>query len=1127
MVQMGLLDQEALTCRNLKEPGRRGAGWLFRLTSRWLFFLLLLMVLCWGGTALGQEAKGEPGVAASPYLNELQVKREENWLRREIRKFRAYHHLDRAYKLMEAERLQEARIELEKYLKIDPQDLKARFSYLLVLYKLKNYQETIRQADAILGKAPKFVPALIYRGLARQSLGMAEEARQDFQAAAGIPGIQAEDRVFALNMALDVAISLKNFAAAQKALDELAKEKRDFNFYFRQGLTLEALGRLPEAEAAYQQALQAAAPLDRVRAARALGEVAKKRQNWDAAQQHFLTALAAEPRNPELLRALGELDYARKDYAASARWLRELLAVKPEARDREFLVNVLEAGQDYRGVIEEVQKLLPQAQDPEERRRFYRSLGFAYSKLGDHGRAAQAFQEAASIKEELASLEALVHSLEQAGRLEEASQQLRELLKRRPDAATLLKLGLLLERQRKSDEALHHLRAAAAGPLPRELKVLALKQAGHIHYRLGRYAEARQSFEAAASLAPRDPAVLQSLAEAEIKLGRMKEALELQKKAAQLRKEVRPPGALLESLGFLSLGEGRHQEAADYLEQAIAAGRDSAVIRENLGLVYYKLQKWNKALEHLQQALKYRRTPRTLVYLGHVYKELNKTGMAIHYMVQALPDADRLEKGERRDLFNALGYLYAEEKDYARAQEMLSRSLALQYDPVIALRLAKAQRRMGLMADARDTLEKIDPASLSAPHQADRLDELTEVMIAQGQWDTALQTALQAQALEAAPEREFRIGLIYNQLKKYPKALPNLERAVAANPDNNNYQAALGYTYYGLKRYGEAARTWEVVVKRDPNYLQLYEELGYAHMKDLNNDQAVEWFKKAIDNQPLHPVRNPEEAEQLRQAMYRFRKEVSKITNRFDFTAYLSFQTARRQQAAVAPGVLGAGAVPSQGGVELAYQPPVIGFRDERVFQAFSRILWNIHPRSMRFDEDSFQGGAGLRYKPLKTQNLWLWGERLFKIGDNGIDDWLLRILYSWNYGYDLKPGKSRWNYTYLYLDWAYFTKSPGTWAYYGELRQGITFNFDDTWLITPHAVLDFRYQDPLVSGTSYLEEGVGVSFKYLFWQSKYEVHRCSFEILAYYKHGNFLKRTLGVTGDKYDGFFMTGIFGF
>ena len=599
-----------------------------------------------------------------------------------------------------------------------------------------------------------------------------------------------------------------------------------------------------------------------------------------------------------------------------------------------------------------------------------------------------------------------------------------------------------------------------------------------------------------------------------------------QKKVMEVtsRSDVAGPG--WQRLGLMVLPLGRYQEAAGYFNKALAAGQDSWEIRQNLGIIYFRLGKWSEALTHLWLALKARRAPQTLIYLGLIYQKMNKPGLAIPYLEEALGSGERLTPTERREALNTLGYLYADEKEYDQAAEAWSKSLALQGDPVIALNLAKMQRRQRQFHEALATLESIDPAKFPPTLQAECLDEMSASFKGIGQFKKALEALALANQLKSTSARDYQIGLTYKEEGKLQEATPYLQNAATQEPQNNQYKVALGYAYLDQKNYQQAARLFEEVLKSDPDYLKLYGDLGYSYMHAVKNDKAVEWFKRAIDNQPFYPVSSPEEAQQLRQEIYRYRQEVSKITNRFDFTAYLSYQTAKAGQS-VAPGGLGAGPVPSQGGVEFAYQPPEFGFRDERIFQIFTRVLWNIKPGSMRFDENSFQGGVGLRYKPLKTQNFYLWGERLFKLGDKALDDWLLRLLYSWDYGYDLKPGHSWWNYTFLYGDAAYFTKAQGTWAYYGEIRQGVTFNLNDSVLFTPHLVADVRYQDPLRLNSSYLEVGGGLSVKFLLLETRYEVHRASFEILAYYKHGNFLNRGFNFSGDKYDGFFLTGIFHF
>src|SRR6266567_4118468 len=93
----------------------------------------------------------------------------------------------------------------------------------------------------------------------------------------------------------------------------------------------------------------------------------------------------------------------------------------------------------------------------------------------------------------------------------------------------------------------------------------------------------------------------------------------------------------------------------------------------------------------------------------------------------------------------------------------------------------------------------------------------------------------------------------------------------------------------------------------------------------------------------------------LERSIEQMRSEVQRLTNRFDLTLYQSWRS-NTKKVRTSPSVFGEGVIPSQGGLELAYQPPVVGFRDERVFQIFGRLLWSTEPRSLNVDEDSLQG---------------------------------------------------------------------------------------------------------------------------------------------------------------------------
>ena len=393
------------------------------------FGVALMLFLSWPtGPAWGQDPSG------GEYLKQLQRQQQGNWLKRELRRFRSYARMDRVHRLMEAGQFPAARKELENHLGTDPQDSEARYTYLLLLFKMKDYGETIHQADLILKKHPQFVPALLYRGLAHQALAHPDEAQADFQAAATQADTTPLDRRFALNMLVDLALQQKNYALALNQVEILEKSEKDFKSTYRRGLALEGLGRLEEAEPAYRLALdQARSAAERVMAYRALGELASKKRNWTAASRAFQAALDLEPDNPEVLRTLAEAAYAQKDYKASAKFIQRSLALRPSSQDREFLINVLGFLRDYQEATDQLIHLLDEAKNPEERYRIYSALGNTYSKWGKFREAAGAFQEAARLKEDAATLEALAQAREREGRPGQAIALYRQILQRQAD----------------------------------------------------------------------------------------------------------------------------------------------------------------------------------------------------------------------------------------------------------------------------------------------------------------------------------------------------------------------------------------------------------------------------------------------------------------------------------------------------------------------------------------------------------------------------------------------------------------------------------------------------------------------------------------------------------------------
>jgi adsorption protein A len=1083
-----------------------------------LFFNLIKVPL-----ALGQVTEKNHTPSQEPYQQQLQVPRQEGWLDRNIRKFRTFPHLDQAYKLMKADKLSEARRELEKYLAIDPQDLQARYTYLVLLARLKDYPEVIRQSDIILEKKPGFVPALTYRGLARQKMGQSQPAREDFRTVSKSEGVSKEDRRFALEMEADLSLGQKDYAAALAALEKLEPNGKGYSSDLSRGFALEGLNRLPEANAAFQRAATAArTPEERRQAWLAQAEVAKKARDWNAARQAYQSALEQDPGNPDLMRELGRIAYAQKDFAASSQWLSRAQKISPEPKDQEFLINVWEAGKDYQAATQEIISRLQETTTTQERYNLYIKLGHTYIKWGRPAQAVGAFREALNLKKDLPTLTLLANTLEKSGRLTEALAVFREIACRDPKGGHYFTLAELSTRLGNDQQALKYYSLALQGPLSPAQKLAAYKQIGFIAARQQNFPQARRALEQAVRLSPQDAGLYASLTDISTKMGDLAGALAYQQQLVGLTGESNCKyGEYLENLGYLFTRQGQYEAAANSFQQAIAAGRDNASLRLNLGYLYVKLNNHQAALENFQASVKLAPSSATYLAIGRSYKALHQPGVAIYYLNKARADAGTLPKADQIDLFSTLGYLYADEAQYTPAALCFTKSLQLHYDPVIALRLARMERLLGQTSQALAYLEKIDPARLPADLRVAYREEKAAALQDAGDLPAAAAQLQEATSLADNANLHYRLGLIYRDLKQIDEAIAQLQVARERDQQDNNYAVALGYAYLKAKKYSQAGPLFEEVLARDPDYLKLYEDLGYIHMKECNNDQAVAWFKRAIDNRPLYPIHSPEEAEKLDQDIYAFRKEITKMNNRFDFTVYLSYRSSKAQQFNVPGGLLG-GSVLADNGLELAYQPPVIGFRDERIFQGFVRVLWGNEAGTLNVESDTFQGGAGLRYKPFKTQNFWLSGERLFKIGDLAMDDWLVRALYSWDDGYDLKYNKPRWNYSFIFAEGDYFFQ--GIWAYYWEARQGITFNYRNKILITPHLIADMRYQDPCNAASAYLEGGCGLSLKYLYNETHYEINRSSLEFLIHYKVGRFFTQGPSLNGNNYNGVIVMAV---
>jgi tetratricopeptide (TPR) repeat protein len=1184
---------------------------------------------------LGLQLASAADFAVS-YARQLQAQREENWLARELRIYRAFPHLDRANRLIAAGQLSDARTELERTLIIDPQDLRTRLELAMLLHRTRNYREELRQCNLILTEKPGNVPALLYQGLALEALNRTAPAIGAFRTAAASSEIQPDDRTFALDNLADLYYRNGDYTRSLETLQQLARTRNTFDVHYRTAETLLAMKDKAGAQQAFRAARAVAkTPAEIFHASRGMADLAIAREDWRAADSGLTSLVKQSPRNPSYMAEKAEISYQSGDYQQADLWARLALKVGglpaeqklhmlrlvteiarkihdwPEVR--QSLLDALESAPNDQGILRALAQGAWTHKDLAEAVKWGGTLAAASNLPADREFLANALIAEGRYRESIPLLEkllaesnqprlalSLASALEHAGRDAEAAA----VYDAHPSPAFAFRAALIYDRLGQEDKEFDRLNTALAGGLGAVESRAASQMRGFILLRRGQLEPARQDLIAAAQSGKPGIELLTALAQFNLKLSNFGDAAQYARRAIALKDDTylervlaeaevgsghvdralviyrslaahgndRPfqtemfstignleaqrqhldvaanaytaaftrggsvdwkllqqavqawdlagngqkaeqsanrflslanvpadqKAAMEEQLGYIEIKLANHKKAVEYLTAAQNHGRDSAALHADLGFTLMRLEQWEPALDQLKLAVAQEPASKTNYSIAIAYEKLGKPGLAIPYLKSALAR----EPGATG--WKQLGYLYFAEKQYGPAADAWAQAIALQPDPEIAFPMARALRLAGRLDQAAAALARV-PQSKTA----DYYDERAALETAQGHLEAAIADARRANELAPTAARAFDLGSLALKLKRTREAAGYLEAAYDADPQNIQYAEALAYAYLDLKRDAEAVRLFEQVVKQDPNAARVFADLGYAQMRLARNSQATESFKRAIDYARLPGSTGD---------TYPLRAEVSHLSDPLSLTIYQSYSAGTR--GALSEG----GVIPSQGGAVIAWTPPVIGLRDDRVFQVFARTLFSENPHSLAVDANSLEASAGVRYKPFAQENIDFSFERLFRAGDNALNAWLFQAEAAWARGTSLRPGERHWNYTMFYGDAARFFNRDSFNAFYGEAREGVSFNLGNRAVLTPHVVADFRLENPERYIGSYAEAGGGVSLRILAGESQYRIHRMEYEFLLQYKAGSFLHTPLGMTARSFDGLVLSGV---
>ncbi|NTV53104.1 MAG: tetratricopeptide repeat protein [Candidatus Firestonebacteria bacterium] len=297
-------------------------------------------------------------------------------------------------------------------------------------------------------------------------------------------------------------------------------------------------------------------------------------------------------------------------------------------------------------------------------------------------------------------------------------------------------------------------------------------------------------------------------------------------------------------LGFPLAGNTAPDTADDVMvqtyRQALAVNSQDVLAQFNLGLAFYKLERYAEAREALDRCLGLNRGDArahaqvdgpTNQILGIIYfNQVKNDRKAVEYFrksLKSLPDD--------ADTHYALGLAYLRLKEYPESLAAFDRALACgrRPDADVAYQRGTALAALGKEVEAQAAyLEalKLKPAFPEV------LENLALIYHHQEKDDEVIEVLTRLIKLEPGNfNANYLLGLHYYQKKMYAEMVAAYNRAVAVKPDVAEAHYNLGMAYFYSGRYELAVAELKKTVALNPKDAEAYNLLGQAQSAALEN----------------------------------------------------------------------------------------------------------------------------------------------------------------------------------------------------------------------------------------------------------------------------------------------------
>ena len=284
-----------------------------------------------------------------------------------------------------------------------------------------------------------------------------------------------------------------------------------------------------------------------------------------------------------------------------------------------------------------------------------------------------------------------------------------------------------------------------------------------------------------------------------------------------------------------------------------------------------------------------------------------------------------------------------------------------------------------------------------------------------------------AVALVPADARvQAELAYAYARAGRAADSLTALEKSAALNPADTGVQVDLGFAYWRADRTADAVRALERAYQADPSNMIVARQLVYAEQRLANNSAARRYAERVLDT-PGAFTQGASDLTPLQQAdvQFGFQRLHEDLGRRVTVNADGFSGTGVGSRAA--SGQPGSG-YRSYSQIEADVRLGKQTIRDGRTLSAYARVFADGGDLHRAFPTENAMLGAGLRWKPWRSQVIYLAAEGQGSLDDRSRRDVLVRASASFlnggRFGDDWHPARAGWFSQNLYLDAARYLKS-------------------------------------------------------------------------------------------------------